>query len=217
MPSIQQPNHDPALKISWARDVFSLVDRLQQPSSAIESASAAPGPVTIHDPQLLRLVQVAVPTVMQVAALGTQVPMPTYVAEAMYFRATFAATGAYPEHVKLNPRQAFRDYEASARAGHHIAWFKIGRDYETFKDVAHAKDCFERGVRLGVEACLYVSLDMNPSTILYPPYVAFSEWEWPILWDSSGYLSRLEPRYLFYYEQRTCHRWRPLNQHMYML
>jgi len=159
MPTIQQPNHDPALKIAWARDVFSLVDRIHQPSTAIESAgSTTTGPIIISDPQLLRLVQVAVPTVLQVAALGTQTPMPTYVAEAVYLRATFAASGAYPEHVKLNPRQAFRDYEASARAGHYIAWFKIGRDYENFKDIAHAKECFERGVRFGVESCIYVSV-----------------------------------------------------------
>jgi hypothetical protein len=34
------------------------------------------------------------------------------------------------------------------------ACFKLGRDYENLNGQAHAKDCFERGVELGVEICV---------------------------------------------------------------
>ncbi|RDB30166.1 Chitin synthase regulatory factor 4 [Hypsizygus marmoreus] len=150
--AIQQPNHDLALKIAWARDVFFLVDKQQNSTST----DTPVGPVTITDSALLRLVQIAVPLVLQIASTavpGAQIPV--HVAEAVYLRATFAASGAYPEHVQLNPRSAFRDFETAARGGYAAAWFRLGRDYENFNDVTHARDCFERGVKLGVESCAY--------------------------------------------------------------
>ena len=153
LPITQQPSHDPALKITWCRDVIFLVDRLQQNTSPDNPI----GPAQIPDPQLARLVQVAVPMILQIA--GTQPvpnPAPRYIAEAVYLRATFAASGAYPDFVQQNPRAAFRDFEQAARAGHAAAWFKLGRDYENFSDASHARDCFERGVKLGVESCIYV-------------------------------------------------------------
>ncbi|KAH7886822.1 HCP-like protein [Phlebopus sp. FC_14] len=153
LPTIQQPHHDPALKINWARDVLMLVDRAQQNPSS--SDSTAVGPVTIHDPQLLRLSQVAVPIVLQIASTQAPSPLPIYVAEAVYLRATMEASGAYPDHVPHNPRIAFRDFEQAARSGHAQAWFRLGRDYENFNDVAHARECFERGVKLNVESCVY--------------------------------------------------------------
>ncbi|KAG9313607.1 HCP-like protein [Chiua virens] len=154
LPTIQQPNHDPALKINWARDVLMLADRSQQNSDA-SSDTPAVGPVTIQDPQLARLVQIAVPTVLQIASAQHPNPMPLFAAEAIYLRATFAASGAYPEHIQHNPRVAFRDFEQAARAGYAQAWFRLGRDYENFNDTTHARDCFERGVKLNVESCVY--------------------------------------------------------------
>ncbi|TCD60032.1 hypothetical protein EIP91_010853, partial [Steccherinum ochraceum] len=82
-------------------------------------------------------------------------PMPLHVAEAIYLRATCAASGAYPQYIPHNPRTAFRDFELAAKSGYYAAWFKLGRDYENFGDSGHAKDCFERGVKYGVESCLY--------------------------------------------------------------
>ena len=101
----------------------------------------------------------AVPLVLGIAAswqgaAGGQTP--GYIAEALYLRATFEASGAYPEHIKQNPRSAFRDFEAAARGGYAAAWFRLGRDYENFNDMTHARDCFERGLKLGVESCAYV-------------------------------------------------------------
>ncbi|KAF8843893.1 HCP-like protein [Paxillus ammoniavirescens] len=152
LPTVQQPNHDPTLKVNWARDVFMLVDRTQQNSS---DDTPPVGPVTIQDPQLLRLSQVAVPLIVQIASAHHPTPLPVYVAEAIYLRATFAASGAYPDHVPHNPRIAFRDFEQAARAGYAQAWFRLGRDYENFNDITHARDCFERGVKLNVESCVY--------------------------------------------------------------
>ncbi|KAF8643382.1 hypothetical protein AX16_009052 [Volvariella volvacea WC 439] len=151
LPTVQQPTHDPALRVAWCRDVLFLVDRA---TGAANANDPPVGPVTIPDPQLQQLVQVAVPIILQLANI-TATPTPPYVAEATFFRATFAASGAYPEHIQRNPRIAFRDFEAAARAGYAAAWFRLGRDYENFNDFPHAKDCFERGVKLGVESCAY--------------------------------------------------------------
>jgi hypothetical protein len=154
LPSIQQPSYDPASKIAWCRDVIFLVDRMQQTGPSTEPPV---GPARITDPQLQRLVQFAVPLILQMASPQPMPsPMPLPVAEAIYLRATFAASGAYPEHVRHSPRSAFRDFEQAARGGYATAWFRLGRDYENFNDFAHAKDCFERGVKQGVESCCYV-------------------------------------------------------------
>ncbi|KAH7906763.1 HCP-like protein [Hygrophoropsis aurantiaca] len=151
LPTIQQPAHDPNLKVNWARDVLMLIDRSQQNPTT----DAPVGPVAIQDPQLLRLSQVAVPLIAQIASAQTPSPMPIYVAEAVYLHATLAASGGYPDLVPHNPRAAFRDFERAARGGYALAWFRLGRDYENFNDVAHARDCFERGLKLNVESCVY--------------------------------------------------------------
>lgn len=72
-------------------------------------------------------------------------------------RALFSASGTYPEHVAHDPRKAFRDFETAARAGYGEGWFRLGRDYENFDDSSRAKACFERGVKLGIGSCIYVS------------------------------------------------------------
>ncbi|KAG1726342.1 HCP-like protein [Suillus paluster] len=171
LPTVQQPAHDPALKLAWARDVLLLVDRTQNPSAT----DIPSGPVTITDPQLQRLVATAVPIVQQLASI-THNPLPLFAAEAVYLRATLEASGAYPDRIPHNPRQAFRDFETAARAGYAAAWFRLGRDYENFNDAVHAKDCFERGAKLAVESCVYrmgmahllgqLGLPPNPATAL---------------------------------------------------
>jgi len=64
LPSIQHPSHDPVLKLGWCRDVLFLVDRLQK----VTATDIPAGPITISDPQLLRLSQTAVPLVLQISA-----------------------------------------------------------------------------------------------------------------------------------------------------
>ncbi|KAF9444740.1 HCP-like protein [Macrolepiota fuliginosa MF-IS2] len=150
--AVQNPQHDPFLKIAWCRDVFFLVDRAQQVPSPTTDPGV--GPVVITDPLLHRIAHVAVPIVLQLAS-ATQSPLPLYAAEAIYWRAMFAASGAYPEFVPHNLRTAFRDFETAARGGYATAWFRLGRDYENFKDTQRAKECFERGAKHGVESCTY--------------------------------------------------------------
>lgn len=181
--NVQSPSFDPSQKVVWARDVLFLVDK--QSAHASSSSTDTPvGPAIIHDQALSNLVHIAVPIVLSIASsyqVGGGAQTPGYVAEALYLRATFESSGAYPEHMKQNPRSAFRDFEAAARGGYAAAWFRLGRDYENFNDVAHAKDCFERGVKLGVESCAYVSLPQLKLqlklTITLPPR---SAWAWPI-------------------------------------
>ncbi|OBZ65105.1 Chitin synthase regulatory factor 4, partial [Grifola frondosa] len=155
---VQQPSYDPARKVVWCRDVLSLVDRAQQLIARTNSTSADPaiGPARIDDPELQRLVNVAVSLVLQISSpQPPQSPIPLHVAEAIYLRASAESTGAYPKFIGHNPRIAFRDFEQAAKAGYHSSWFKLGRDYENFGDVVHAKDCFERGMKYGIESCIY--------------------------------------------------------------
>lgn len=190
--SVQQPNADPARKLTWARDVLSVVDRAHhQPSAAaanapnVDSTNIPVGPVRIGDQQLQRLVDVAVPIIMQLAnPQPPPNPLPPYAVEALYLRAICEASGAYPQYVPHNPRVAFRDFEQSAKSGYHAAWFKLGRDYEAFGDINHAKDCFERGVKLGVESCLYVSPPCFVSGSWILTGAVNREWAWHTSWVS---------------------------------
>ncbi|KAG7089868.1 hypothetical protein E1B28_011510 [Marasmius oreades] len=159
----------PTTQIQWCRDVLLLVDKAAAtsaalastyPNSASSSSTDPPsGPVVLDDQQLAQLAQIAVPLALQIAGQaptsGSMNGIQAYVAEALYHRACLTASGAFPEHVKQNPRQAFRDFEGAARGGYARAWFRIGRDYEAFGDVVHAKECFERGAKNGVAACMY--------------------------------------------------------------
>ncbi|KAI0760006.1 hypothetical protein C8Q74DRAFT_1293305 [Fomes fomentarius] len=155
--AIQQPNADPARKIAWSRDVLSLVDRAQQLHSRASPTSTDPivGPAQIDDPELQKLVNVALPIILQLSSQIPPGPLPPYAAEAVYMRALCASTGIYPQFIPHDPRTAFRDFERAAKSGHHAAWFKLGREYENFNDVQHARDCFERGMKNGVESCFY--------------------------------------------------------------
>ncbi|TBU41304.1 HCP-like protein [Dichomitus squalens] len=155
--AIQQPNADPSRKIVWCRDVLSLVDRAQQLHARSSPTSTDPvvGPAQINDPELQKLVNVAIPILLQIASQQPQGSLPPYVAEAIYMRAMCASTGIYPQFIPHDPRTAFRDFERAAKSGYHAAWFKLGREYENFGDLQHAKECFERGTKHGVESCFY--------------------------------------------------------------
>lgn len=165
VPSVRQAGYDPVQKVAWCRDVLSLVNRAEglQVTGAnpvnVVSTDVAVGPVRIGDPQLQRLIDVAIPLVIEISSPNPMPrPTPAHISEAVYLRATCEASGAFPQFIKRDPRTAFRDFEFAARHGYPAAWFRIGRDYENFGDVPHAKDAFERGVKVGDERCLYVSL-----------------------------------------------------------
>ncbi|KAJ7826844.1 hypothetical protein B0H13DRAFT_2120471, partial [Mycena leptocephala] len=126
--TVTAPSHDPALQLAWARDVLFLVDRTPALASSPLALAAAP--------LVLTLAQGGMP-------------------EAMYLRATFAASGQFPNVMPANPRAAFRDFEAAARAGHAPAWFRLARDYEAFNDTPHAIDCLNRGAKARDPAALH--------------------------------------------------------------
>jgi hypothetical protein len=92
------------------RNVFFLVDR--SVNGGATSTDHAAKPVYICDPELQRLAtEVAVPIVLQIA--GQQPlpqPLPISMAEAIYLRATLAASGAFLDLVRHIPRGAFRDF-----------------------------------------------------------------------------------------------------------
>ncbi|KAJ2913003.1 hypothetical protein MD484_g7427, partial [Candolleomyces efflorescens] len=176
LPSITSPGHDPSLKIAWARDVCFLADRAHhlhlqlttpvgQPVPSVSDPIIGPMPLSALDASIGQLATAAVPLVLSLsAAFPAGQPyqqtlrtgsMGPWQAEAVYLRAVMASTGAHPRHIEFNPKVAFRDFETAARGGYAGAWFRLGRDYETFGDFKHARECFERGAKLGVEACLY--------------------------------------------------------------
>lgn len=158
LPSVQVPGNNPASKVAWCRDVIGLVDRLYVVPNQTGSSDPPSGPIHVVDQELNNLVEIAIPMVLQYANPNpVPQPLPLHIAEAIYLRAIFEATGAYPQFLPQNPRMAFRDFERAARAGFSAAWFKLGRDYENFGDFSHAKDCYERGIRNNNESCLYVS------------------------------------------------------------
>ncbi|EAU89084.2 hypothetical protein CC1G_13357 [Coprinopsis cinerea okayama7 len=169
LPAIQQPQFDPSLKITWARDVLFLADRahhlhltLTTQGGTVPSLTdpiIGPMPFSALDPDLAQMLNAAVPMVLSIASpfppgqphsSSTSSQMEAWQAEAVYMRALFQSTGAFPAHIAHNPKSAFRDFETAARGGYAGAWFRLGRDYETFGDLKHARECFERGARLGV-------------------------------------------------------------------
>ena len=169
--AVQTRGADPTKVVAWCRDVISLLNRaetLNVPISnrtSISSADALTGPLRIEDPQLIPLVNAMTALILEVSnPQPMPKPAPLYVAEAVYLRAQCEATGAFASAnppIKKDPRTAFRDFEFAGRNGFAAAWFKIGRDYENFGDIPHAKDAFERGVKAGDERCLYVSFALS--------------------------------------------------------
>ncbi|KAF7289865.1 hypothetical protein MIND_01360900 [Mycena indigotica] len=129
MSTVTSPNHDPQLQLAWARDVMFLVDRTP-------SLSTSP------------LALAAVPLLLTLASTHN-------LPEALFLRATFASSGAYPNFIPQNPRAAFRDFETAARAGYSAAWFRLARDYEQFNDTTHALDCLNRGAKARDPAALH--------------------------------------------------------------
>ncbi|KAJ3971364.1 HCP-like protein [Lentinula raphanica] len=146
---------DVSVKVAWARDVLGLVDRASALVEVMGGNELGGGAVVIQDARLLELARTAIPMILDIAKSPSNPSTAPAIAEATYHRATLLASGAFPEFLQKNPRQAFRDFESAARSGYGKAWFRIGRDYEGFGDVVHARECFGRGVRVGEVGCLY--------------------------------------------------------------
>ena len=138
-------SRDAGSKVAWCKDVLSALDRAIQANggtvgegTAKELLSGSGGPaggISEADMALLRLSNTAVATLMQILApplpIGPNNAMPPHLAEALFLRGQVISSGTFPERLPKSPRDAFRDFEASARGGYAPAWFKLGRDYET--------------------------------------------------------------------------------------
>ena len=68
--TIQGANADPVRQVVWCRDVLSLVDRAQQLHSRTNATSTDPavGPAKIDDPELQKLVNVALPLIIRISS-----------------------------------------------------------------------------------------------------------------------------------------------------
>ena len=111
-------------------------------------AEPSSGPAAIPDVELARIAPDAVQIVL---ALAGEVPL---VAEAVYLRRSRRAARTRGRSRRIpgprlgtlrRPRGAGTRRRGSGWAG-----------TENFSDFAHAKDCFEKGAKAGVESCAYV-------------------------------------------------------------
>ncbi|KAG8811231.1 hypothetical protein FRC17_002563, partial [Serendipita sp. 399] len=183
-------SRDPNSKVAWCKDVLNTLEKVIQangmnvgdgPARQLLVQTSGPNPgLSEADAALLKLAETAVSTILTILApplpVGPNNTMPPFIAEALFLRGQVIAAGTFPEKLPKSPRDAFRDFEASARGGYAPAWFKLGRDYETVGDIVRAKDCFERGVQRGVGSCLYrmgmahlqgqLGLPQNPTVAL---------------------------------------------------
>jgi hypothetical protein len=152
-----QNQTDPQCQLQWCKNVFWLVEKTRK----VESSTPPSGPVYLSDHQLQALAEQASTLILRMApSLLVQNPS-LFLAEAIYHKGKLLSSGAFPNQCPQNPREAFRYFEASARAGYAPAWFQLGRDYETFNDFHHAWACFDRGVRAGEVGCFYVSISFK--------------------------------------------------------
>lgn len=129
---------DDRQRVNWAKQVLKYVERTLNDSTKIS------------EPRLVRWTDEAIQIILYNAALAPR-PDP----EALYLRGDLQASGAFPTYVGKNLKEAFNDFEHSARLGWTPSWFRIGRDYELLGDLARARDVYDRGVQTGNVGCIY--------------------------------------------------------------
>ncbi|GAC75262.1 aconitase/homoaconitase [Moesziomyces antarcticus T-34] len=128
---------DDKQRIAWAKQIFKYVER-----------NFADG-TKISEPFLVKWTDDAIAIVQQSASAARPEP------EALYLRGDLQASGAFPAYLPKNLKEAFNDFELSARMGWAPSWFRIGRDYEVLGDHARARDAYDRGVHAGDVGCIY--------------------------------------------------------------
>ncbi|KAH9931519.1 uncharacterized protein B0H18DRAFT_989768 [Fomitopsis serialis] len=159
--AVQEPSYDPAGQVTWCHEVLDLVERtqrLQATTSSLKPGRPPSGkPARVTDPELQRLVDVALPMLQKLAGRkkAMQSFVPGYVSEAVYLYSTCEANGAFPQHIAHNPKRAFTQCEQAAKAGYDPAWLDLARDFEKFGDAVHARECYEHGAAHVVPGCLF--------------------------------------------------------------
>lgn len=123
-------------RLAWCKDVIKYIERKSEGTK-------------ISDPVLVQYIDEAIGTIDRLASGSPPLP------EALYLRGDLLASGAFPAYHRKSLKQAFSDFELSARMGHAPSWFRIGRDYEILNDHVRAKDAYERGCSVRDVGCIY--------------------------------------------------------------
>lgn len=146
--------HDTERQLAWARATLNLADRKLKNIAKRQS----PDPSLLPDPDLDRLLKLAIKQVLSVTtAPFNPLNPPKCVPEALYL----CGTAYCPESDSLQPsnndsEMAFRYFEKAANMGYAPAWFRLGRFCEAEEDYVSARECYDRGVRLVEKTCTYV-------------------------------------------------------------
>lgn len=128
---------DEKQRVSWSKQVLKYVERNFSDSTKIS------------EPSLVKWTDEAISIIIRSASSPRPEP------EALYLRGDLQASGAFPTYLGKNLKEAFNDFELSARMGWPPSWFRIGRDYEVLGDLNRAKEAYDRGVHAGDVGCVY--------------------------------------------------------------
>lgn len=128
---------DEKQRVSWAKQMLKYVERNFSDGSKIS------------EPNLVKWTDEAISIILRSATSPRPEP------EALYLRGDLQASGAFPTYLAKSLKEAFNDFELSARMGWAPSWFRIGRDYEVLGDLARARDAYDRGVHAADVGCIY--------------------------------------------------------------
>lgn len=155
-------------KLHWAQDTIRLLDRTLRPLGGGEALT--PAATIAKTTPLYPLITAAVNIIVSMLSCEDV----ALAAAAYYVKAHLLSSGHVPQELGLgmqkDPRQAFKDFETSARGGHARAWFRLGKEYEICGDSDRARGCFEKGVEQNDGECLYVSSGLNIKYHITPTY-----------------------------------------------
>ncbi|KAI8449694.1 hypothetical protein BY996DRAFT_6418159 [Phakopsora pachyrhizi] len=159
-----QLSPNPQQQIKWASKVIKFIERSQaEPlpeNSSTLSASDPNHPTRISEPLLVQYTDIALRTILKFASSHDPSSVSfkdqkCMIPESIYLRGDLSSTGAFPTYQPKDLKAAFRDFETAAQLGYHLAWFRIGREYEVCEDWDRALGAYEHGENLGECACTY--------------------------------------------------------------
>ncbi|SPO26320.1 related to SKT5 - protoplast regeneration and killer toxin resistance protein [Ustilago trichophora] len=128
---------DDRQRVNWAKHMLKYVERNFSDGTKIS------------EPNLVKWTDEAISIIIRNASSPRPEP------EALYLRGDLQASGAFPTYLAKNLKEAFNDFELSARMGWAPSWFRIGRDYEVLGDLTRARDAYDRGVHAADVGCIY--------------------------------------------------------------
>ncbi|CED83359.1 Extracellular protein SEL-1 and related proteins [Phaffia rhodozyma] len=151
-----EPTH---ARLHWAGRVLGFASRIEElvhPSVDERlPADNRPGVFQLKNPDLRKLIQIAIAFVQKLTQVRPQEGDELMTAEAVYLLADILASGSYPEYCERNIPLSLFMFEKSALMGWTLAWFRLGMHYEGQGDPMKANDHFRRGVQGEDPSCLY--------------------------------------------------------------